>query len=68
MAFTTCTKMCIRDRILADHGYQSEAAGDDYINTGVNWGYTGAQLSDSMDPLTTVSYTHLAIWTPPIRR
>ena len=43
------------NQILADHGYQSEAAGDDYINTGVNWGYTGAQLSDSMDPLTTIA-------------
>ena len=43
------------NQILADHGYQSEAAGDDYINTGVNWGYTGAQLSDSMDPLTMIA-------------
>ena len=43
------------NQILADHGYQNEAAGDDYINTGVNWGYTGAQLSDSMDPLTTIA-------------
>ena len=43
------------NQILADHGYQNEAAGDDYINTGVNWGYTGAQLSDSMDPLTMIA-------------
>ena len=43
------------NQILADHGYQSEAAGDDYINTGVNWGYTSAQLSDSMDPLTMIA-------------
>ena len=40
------------NQILADHGYQSETAGDNYIDTGVNWGYTGAQLSDSMDPAT----------------
>ena len=35
------------NQILADHGYQNETAGDDYIDTGVNWGYTGAQLSDN---------------------
>ena len=38
-------------QILADHGYQSETAGDNYIDTGVNWGYTGAQLSDNLDPI-----------------
>lgn len=40
------------DRVLSTHGYQSDSpsAGDNYISTGVNWGYTGAQLSDSMDP------------------
>ena len=38
------------EQILADHGYQSETAGGNYIATGVNWGYTGAQLSDSLDP------------------
>ena len=39
------------NQILADHGYQSETAGDNYIDTGVNWGYTGAQLSDNLDPI-----------------
>ena len=43
------------DQILANHGYQSEAAGDNYISTGVNWGYTGAQLSDSMDPMVVIA-------------
>ena len=43
------------NQILADHGYQSETAGDNYINTGVNWGYTGAQLSGSMDPATFIA-------------
>ena len=38
------------EEILANHGYQSETAGADYISTGVNWGYTGAQLSDKLDP------------------
>ena len=36
--------------ILASHGYQSEAAGEDnYIATGVNWGYTSEQLIEQMD-------------------
>ena len=26
------------EQILANHGYQSETAGDNYISTGVNWG------------------------------
>ena len=36
--------------ILANHGYQSETPGETYISIGVNWGYTGAQLSDKLDP------------------
>lgn len=36
--------------ILANHGYQSETAGENCISIGVNWGYTGAQLSDKLDP------------------
>ncbi len=27
-----------------------KAPGENYISTGVNWGYTGAQLSDKLDP------------------
>ena len=40
------------NRILNNHGYQSESAssGDNYIAIGVNWGYSGAQLADSIDP------------------
>ena len=38
------------EEILANHGYQGETAGENYISTGVNWGYTGAQLSDKLDP------------------
>lgn len=40
------------ERVLVNHGYQSEsrAAGDNYISTGVNWGYTGSQLAESIDP------------------
>ena len=38
------------EEILANHGYQSETHGETYISAGVNWGYTGAQLSDKLDP------------------
>ena len=38
------------EEILANHGYQSETPGETHISTGVNWGYTGAQLSDKLDP------------------
>lgn len=39
-------------QILGSHGYQCESRsqGDNYIDIGVNWGYTGAQLADSIDP------------------
>ena len=43
------------NQILEDHGYQSETAGDNYIDTGVNWGYTGAQLSDNLDPIVVIA-------------
>ena len=43
------------NQILADHGYQSETAGDNYIDIGVNWGYTGAQLSDNLDPIVVIA-------------
>lgn len=38
------------EKILESHGFQSETVGENYISTGVNWGYTGAQLSDKLDP------------------
>ena len=38
------------EKILANHGYQSETAGEDHLSIGINWGYTGAQLSDKLDP------------------
>ena len=38
------------EQVLENHGYQNrEAGGDNYVDVGVNWGYTGAQLSNSMD-------------------
>ena len=43
------------DAILARHGYQStDPAASNYISTGVNWGYTGAQLAENLDPTTLV--------------
>ena len=38
------------EEILESHNFQSESVGENYISTGVNWGYTGAQLSDKLDP------------------
>ena len=38
------------NQILENHGYQNEERGDNYIDIGVNWGYTGARLSDAADP------------------
>lgn len=37
------------EEILSNHGYQNETPGDNYIAIGVNWGYTGAQLSENLD-------------------
>ena len=37
------------NQILENHGYQNEERGENYIEIGVNWGYTGARLSDAAD-------------------
>ena len=44
------------EQVLANHGYQDESmsVGDNYIATGVNWGYSASQLAESLD-ITTVS-------------
>lgn len=51
------------DAVLSSHGYQddSPSSGDSYISTGINWGYTSSQLSDSIDPLTVVSIAALLL-------
>lgn len=42
-------------QILADNGYQSEGvAAANYIDYGVNWGYTGANLAENFDPTTAI--------------
>lgn len=49
--------------ILTNHGYQAESrsSGDNYIAVGVNWGYTGAQLADSMDSFTAAAILGLLL-------
>lgn len=43
------------NQILANHGYQSEdITADNYINIGVNWGYTGATIVENADPMTVI--------------
>lgn len=44
-------------QILANHGYRSQGANAEiqYINIGVNWGYTGAQLTENMDMMTVLA-------------
>ena len=49
------------NQILSNHGYQSETQGENYIDTGVNWGYTGARMSDSMDPTVFLAITAIAL-------
>ena len=45
------------NQILENHGYQSESRSDEgsYISTGVNWGYSGAQLADNLDAATVLA-------------
>ena len=39
--------------ILEKHGYQSQIPTEEnYIRAGINWGYTGAQMSKNADPMT----------------
>lgn len=49
------------NQILENHGYQSENAGDNYIDTGVNWGYTGARMSDLVDPMTVIAIVAMVL-------
>ncbi len=51
------------DKILANHGYQQESRSleNSYIQTGVNWGYTGSQLMDNIDPITVIAIAGLLL-------
>lgn len=40
-------------QVLENHGYQHEdSQGENYLKIGVNWGYSGAQLSNNLDGTT----------------
>ena len=53
------------EQILANHGYQcDDATGENYINIGVNWGYSGAQLAENIDPLTVIAIACLLYTSP----
>ena len=48
--------------ILENHGYQSDVSTEEnYIDIGVNWGYTGAQLSGKADPMTVATVVVLLL-------
>ena len=48
--------------LLENHGYQdTDPQADNYLNGGVNWGYTGAQVSAAADPLTVVAISALLL-------
>lgn len=46
-------------KVLENHGYQNQnrSYGDNYISTGVNWGYTGTQIAENFDPATVLGVT-----------
>ena len=50
-------------KVLENHGYQTESrnAGNNYIAIGINWGYSGSQLADSMDPITVIAIIGLLL-------
>ncbi len=48
-------------QILENHGYQNETRGDNYIDIGVNWGYTGARLSENADPAVLIAIAAMVL-------
>ena len=50
------------NQVLRNHGYQGEdPQGEHYLDTGINWGYSGAQLSNSFDPTTAIAIAALLL-------
>ncbi len=49
--------------VLQHHGYQDEGRtkGDNFISTGVNWGYTGSQVAKNIDPATVIAISALLL-------
>ncbi len=42
--------------VLGNYGYQyTEAGAENYLNIGVNWGYTGDRIAESFDPMTFIA-------------
>lgn len=49
------------ETVLEDHGYQNVDSGaDNYLKTGVNWGYTGERVS-SVDPTTVLAVAAIVL-------
>lgn len=49
-------------QILENHGYQhDDPQGENYLKIGVNWGYSGAQLSNSFDSSTLIAIVVLLL-------
>lgn len=54
------------NQVLKNHGYQSESPKENYIATGINWGYSGSRLANTIDPaaiLTILAILLLIIFT-----
>lgn len=50
------------NQVLQNHGCQGEdPQGEHYLDTGINWGYSGAQLSNSFDPTTAIAIAALLL-------
>lgn len=50
------------ETLLQNHGYQGTEPGkEDYLATGVNWGYSGSQLTDSIDPGMVIAIIAIAL-------
>ena len=48
--------------LLENHGYQdTDPQADNYIDGGVNWGYTAAQMGAQADPLTVIAISALLL-------
>ncbi len=49
-------------KVLENHGYQcDDPQGENYLNIGVNWGYTGSQMSNHIDMETLVAIIALLL-------
>lgn len=50
------------EAVLEHHGYQGiDGGAENYMATGVNWGYTGAQVVQNVDPITFIAIVGLLL-------